>query len=218
MRGFWRYVPGEQDAPFAPEISSWNESWLEVFMPKDSKERLNKLARTWKEADDKAYGIICSTLSPAIEMEVINLSTSSLVWDNLRSKYEHASIPIPAVVGLRKALGIHYDNYNNIQQYSSVMSAALDEFDRGLNEGKSFPSRPESTSSCATLASRGTISSPHTWKFDMIGSWKPSISSLRCLSRHLGADVEQSAENPDLSWGKAAWCCRTHFLALNSTR
>lgn len=37
MRDLWRYVSGEQDAPFAPEISSWNKSWLEVSMPKDSK-------------------------------------------------------------------------------------------------------------------------------------------------------------------------------------
>ena len=150
-------------------------------MPKDSKERLNKLARTWKEADDKAHGIIYSTLSPAIEMEVIDLSTSSLVWENLRSKYEHASMPIPAVVGLRKALGIHYDDYNNIQQYSSVMSAALDEFDRGLNEGEKLPE--SARIHFLLLANRGTISSPHTWKFDMIRSWKPFIPSLRCSSR-----------------------------------
>lgn len=30
MRGLWRYVSGEQDAPFAPEISSWNKSWFEL--------------------------------------------------------------------------------------------------------------------------------------------------------------------------------------------
>ena len=173
-------------------------------MPKDSKERLNKLARTWKEADDKAHGVIYSTLSPAIEMEVIDLSTSSLVWDNLRSKCEHASMPIPAVVGLRKALGIHYDDYNNIQQYSSVMSAALDEFDRGLNEDEKLP---ESARIHFLLCNLGEswddfVSSYLEIRYDQKLETFHSVTQVLIQAE---VDVEQPVENPDLSWGKAAW-------------
>lgn len=209
MRGLWRYVSGEQDAPFAPEISSWDKTWLEISMPKESKERLNKLARNWKGADDKAHGIICSTLSPAIEKEVINLSSSNLVWENLRSKYAYASMPMLPVAGLRKALGTHHGDYNNIQEYSSMMSAALDEFDRGLNEGEKLPESARIHFLLCNLCESwdGFVSEYLETRYDQKLETFHSVTQVLIQAEpeaEREQEQEQPVENPDSSWG-AAW-------------
>lgn len=117
LQGVWRYVDGTMPKPTKPSTSDTaaQNGYLSL---------LDK----WLDGDERAHGIICSSLSQAIGHEVIHLASAKSVWDKLKDKYD----VVVLLEGLQTAITTHYDDCRDIHDYIQRMSRALDKLDRSL--------------------------------------------------------------------------------------
>ena len=90
------------------------------------------------EANDKALGLLCSTLLKDIRHEVIHIERAKEAYDYLREKYNVRS-NIQSFEGIRSLMSTHYGECSGAQDYLQKMSEAIEKVKIGLNEGETFP-------------------------------------------------------------------------------
>jgi hypothetical protein len=94
--------------------------------------------KDWEEANKKALGSLCSTLSKGIRHEVIHIEKAQEAYEYLKGKYDVRSY-IQSVEGIRSMMSTHYGECSGVQDYLQRMAAAVEKVKIGLKVGESFP-------------------------------------------------------------------------------
>ncbi|RAL00347.1 uncharacterized protein BO80DRAFT_445733 [Aspergillus ibericus CBS 121593] len=137
VHGVWRYVTGEYTKPELAAISQILGPLSKATKDASLAQAKEKL-RLWQDADDKAYGMICQSLSHPIKHEVINQSCSKVVWDYLEAKYNTPCSSL-SFKGLRAVTNTRYDDCNGMEEYVTKLTAALEKLDRSLGDKYLLP-------------------------------------------------------------------------------
>lgn len=147
LRGVWRVVNGDYAQPIdrviesSTSTSSTSGASGSTSTATDdaqiSQEKLERRIRDWNEYDDKARGIIYSTLPRAIRHEVINTQTSKGVWEDLKGRFDTVAV-IQFFEGLQTAVNTRYENCKSIQDYLTQLTNALNKLSWSLRKGESL--------------------------------------------------------------------------------